>query len=85
MNDSMYLDPKRAEDPEVIQAYLKDHEACRPMNFGELDLLNKNHEKIKRELDSIPRKKSTRARIRVLTTKLRGAEGALKNWLGFNK
>jgi hypothetical protein len=84
MKKMMFLGPRRDKDPEVIQAYARESEACRqPLNFGQLDFLIQKREEIKRQLDATPRSKA--ARVRVLKTKLRGAEGGIKNLLAFAK
>jgi hypothetical protein len=81
MKKPYLLDPKRANDPDVVAAYEADLEQFRThANYSELDRLVQKANEIERDLESA-RSRKQRARIRVLTSKLRGANAAIKTWL----
>ena len=81
MKKPCLLDPKRADDPDVIGEYAADCEQFRQYaNFAELDFLIRRAEEIERDLD-IARSRKNRRHIRVLTSKLRGANATIKNWM----
>jgi hypothetical protein len=81
MKKPYLLDPKRANDADVLAAYEADIEQFRQhANFPELDRLVQRMTEIARQLEMAKARKQ-RARVRVLTPKLRGAKTAIKYWL----
>jgi hypothetical protein len=81
MKKPYLLDPKRANDPDVIAAYQVDLDQFRGhANFAELDRLVQRATDIKHALE-IARSRKNQRHIRVLTPKLRGAKAAIRNWI----
>jgi uncharacterized protein (DUF2252 family) len=79
MKRSIFMDPKRADDPDVIAAYEADREILRKhANFEELEVLARQYTVIKQQLENTPSGKA--ARRRVLRHKLRSTEAAIKHW-----
>jgi hypothetical protein len=83
MKRSIFMDPERADAPDVIAAYEADRETLRKYaNFQELNDLVRQHTDVKQQLETTPFGK--KAKRRVLNHQLRSIEAAIRNWRFLN-
>lgn len=79
----VFLDPKRADEADVLQAYEEHLSFLRSLaNWPEIEVLCAEANKIRRELDLTSEKK--KAKRRVLQARLRRINGRIKEWLRSN-